>query len=353
MNTDIINTIINKKRKYGKSNIGNNKKININLNINNPDDLLSIKYIRSIIYIDNISRILSFIGYTPNKECYINNNELDNINTITKKIDNYRIDINEFINKDIIYQEGLIDNIITKLRYTDLCYIKDDNLYIETTKYQDTEDRLLIDKNGFYNDLLFNIANHINKLNKDYIGIIDISNKPLNGLKQSLQILSYNNILTTKIIEDNLLDNLNNLDINNLRYLISSINIEEPIEDYTNNKFNYIEEQYVTICSILNKNKIISIDNYTTIQNNKAYNILNKLNEFENIVISSANNLEPNMIANYTYELSKLFNSYYEEEKNNDYKSIYTKERLNLLLATKIVLSNALDLIGIIPREQM
>ena len=61
MNTDIINTIINKKRKYGKSNIGNNKKININLNINNPDDLLSIKYIRSIIYIDNISRILSFI----------------------------------------------------------------------------------------------------------------------------------------------------------------------------------------------------------------------------------------------------------------------------------------------------
>ena len=166
-------------------------------------------------------------------------------------------------------------------------------------------------------------------------------------------LINYNNTLTTKIIEDNLLDNLINLDINSLRYLVSSININEPIEDYTNNKFNYIEEQYTKICSILNKNKISSIDNYTTIQNNKAYNILNKLNEFENIVISSANNLEPNIIADYTYELSKLFNSYYEEEKNNDYKSIYTQEELNLLMAVKIILSNALDLIGIIPREHL
>ena len=32
---------------------------------------------------------------------------------------------------------------------------------------------------------------------------------------------------------------------------------------------------------------------------------------------------------------------------------IYTNERINLLLAIKIVIQNALDLIGIIPREEM
>ncbi len=53
------------------------------------------------------------------------------------------------------------------------------------------------------------------------------------------------------------------------------------------------------------------------------------------------------------YELATLFHSYYSKEKFITDDIEYTNERIALLNAIKIVINNALDLIGIIPRESM
>ena len=80
---------------------------------------------------------------------------------------------------------------------------------------------------------------------------------------------------------------------------------------------------------------------------------MNKLLDFTDTVISTAEKKQPHIICNYVYELATLFHSYYSSEKFITEDEEYTRERMILLKAIKIVINNSLNLIGIIPREQM
>ena len=385
---DNLNTIIEKNKNYGKTNIGNNKKINISLIADNINDLLSINYLREIIYIDNLERIFTSQGYTVTKEIYINNSselintQINNLqldyllntkyNTIIKLLDKYRINFNKYIDKTTLTKQNLIEPTLTKIKYTNSCYINNEKLCLKTTDYLSNKDITLIDSEGNYTQITRDIAYHLIRLKNDYDSLIDITKQNQdynNNILSSLYILNYNpNILNikkispitikqTQILYLNELINL--LDVNTIRYIFLSktidkdiyIDIELALEQSNRNPIYYIEHTYAKISSILekNKNKIIHIDNYTTLNTDTAYNMLNKLYEFNNIINSSIELQEPYLILEYILDLVTLFNSYYEEEKIND--SIYTQERLNLLTAVKIIINEALDLIGIIPKE--
>ena len=96
-----------------------------------------------------------------------------------------------------------------------------------------------------------------------------------------------------------------------------------------------------------------SIDEYKNLTSDEVFNILNKLIEFPDVVISSCNKKEPHQITNYIYDLATLFHSFYAKEKIITDNELETTEKLNLLLAIQTVIQNALNLLGIIPREEM
>ena len=81
--------------------------------------------------------------------------------------------------------------------------------------------------------------------------------------------------------------------------------------------------------------------------------LMDKLINFEDTVITAAEKEQPHIICNYIYELASLFHSYYSQVKFITDDKEYTNERMILLQAIKIVINNSLNLIGIIPREQM
>ena len=66
---------------------------------------------------------------------------------------------------------------------------------------------------------------------------------------------------------------------------------------------------------------------------------MNKLIEFEDVVISAASKGLPHLIANYMYELAGLFHSYYALEKIVTDDEVYTRERLALIKAIKIIMN--------------
>ena len=96
--------------------------------------------------------------------------------------------------------------------------------------------------------------------------------------------------------------------------------------------------------------KILS---FSTIDNEVAYTILNKLIDFEDVVISAASKGLPHLVANYMYELASLFHSYYAAEKIVTEDEIYTRERIALICAIKVVMNNAAGMLGLILREEM
>ena len=64
-----INKIIKEEKNYGKSTIGNNKKVNIEYVSANPTGILHIGHGRGATYGDNLSRIMSFLDGPMRAPC--------------------------------------------------------------------------------------------------------------------------------------------------------------------------------------------------------------------------------------------------------------------------------------------
>ncbi len=445
-----VNKILTEKRNYGKNNIGNNKKINIEFVSANPTGSLHIGHGRGATYGDNLARILKYSGFDITKEYYVNDagNQMSNLgisikerykelcgqtcnlpengyygeeiialaqniydeynnskleedidffkekglekllSQIKKDLDRYRVNFDTFTSEQSLYDKFLVDDILTKLRNNEKCYIKDGALWLKTTDYGDEKDRVLIKSDGNYTYLTPDIAYHIEKINRGYDKLIDVLGADHHGyikrLKAALTILGNDsNLLDIKILQMvrlikdgeeiklskrtgktiTLIDLIDEIGVNATRYFFSShsldtsmdFNIDLALKQSNENPIYYIEYANARICSILRKyhQRPKIKEYYLTLKSENTYIILSKLMEFEDIVISAAKKEAPHIIANYVYELATLFHSYYTKEQIITSDTTETEEKINLILSTQIVIQNALDLLGIIPREEM
>lgn len=446
---DNINKILEEKENYGKSNYGNNKKINLEYVSANPTGTLHIGHGRGAAYGDNLSRILKFIGYDVTREYYVNDagNQIVNLglsvkerykeqcgldfeipengyfgkeiielakniyknykdtklnedleffkkesvqillDQIKKDLDKFRINFDVFTSEQSIYDNQIVDKILEKLKQSNKCFIEENALWLKTTDYTDDKDRVLIKSDGTYTYFLPDIAYHYDKFSRGFDQLIDVFGADhygyINRLKSAMEIIGEDrNKLDIKILQMvrlikdgeefkmskrtgksvTLMDLVEEIGINACRYFFASksldsqmdLDLDLAVKNSNENPVYYIEYANARICSILRNNKPDqNIKNYDTITNEIAYNILKKLYEFEEIVISAGEKQLPHLITNYIYELTTLFHSYYANEKIVSDDEIYTKQRINLIAAIKIVINNSLNLIGVIPREEM
>lgn len=366
-----ISKIIEQNINYGKSNIGKQRKINIMLSQINPKEDLTINDIKSITYGDNIARILKYNNYNVTTEIYIkntNNKEetKDKLDIIKQELDKIRINFNKYVYEEDLYNLSKVDNVLDILNRKGYTYFNEDSLWLKTTIYNDKTDRKLISDDGTYSDIMPSIAYHIDRLNNNYDGLIDIINKNnQEGLLPSLRLLSQKvsniDIKIANRENDKPKEILNNYNPNQIRFIYAENDINSIIDyelyqkqiNQENDKLYIIEKCNKQIYQIFNNyhKKINKINKFSTINSDRAYIIMNKLYEFVDIVVESCIKQKPSIITNYTYELVQLFNEYYKEEQIITEDELYTIEHLNFILAIKIVLNNALDLIGIIPRE--
>ena len=310
------------------------------------------------------------------------------LDQIKKDLDRYRVNFNIFTSEQSIYDRCLVEDTLNKLKQSGNCYIKDDALWLKTTDYGDEKDRVLIKSDGNYTYLTPDIAYHLDKISRGYDRLIDVLGSDHHGyiarLKAALSMLGKDsNILDIKILQMvrlikdgeelklskrtgktiTLMELVDEIGVNATRYFFSShsldtsmdLNIDLALKQSNENPVYYIEYANARICSILKKyhKKVNLHDNYLTLQSEDTYSILNKLMEFEDVVISSARKEAPHLVANYVYELATLFHSFYAKEQIITENEEETEEKINLLLAVQIVIQNALDLLGIIPREEM
>ncbi len=310
------------------------------------------------------------------------------LNQIKKDLDAFRVNFDVFTSEQTLYDRGFVEKVIETLKKKDECYINEDALWLKTTNHGDEKDRVLIKTDGSYTYFLPDIAYHVNKIERGFEELIDVLGADhhgyINRLKASLEILGYNKdmldieiLQMVRLLKDGeevkvskrtgktytLNELIDEVGVNAARYFFASKSLDTQMDfdlnlatkDSNENPVYYIEYANARISKILNSyKKEINIKNkYNTIDDPLAYNIMNKLLSFTDIVISAANKKQPHIICNYVYELATLFHSYYAKEKFITDDEEYTNERMALLKAIKIVINNSLNLIGIIPREEM
>lgn len=310
------------------------------------------------------------------------------LNVIKKDLDHYRVNFDVFTSEQSLYDKGLVDQALNILKNNNHCYIAEDALWLKTSDYGDEKDRVLIKSDGNYTYLTPDISYHLDKINRGYEEIIDVLGADhhgyINRLKAAITMLGKNSDLLdvqilqmVRLIKDGeelkmskrtgksitLMDLVDEIGVNATRYFFASrsldttmdFNIDLASKQSNENPVYYIEYANARICSILRnyKKKTVKHDKYTTLNDETSYIILNKLFSFEDVVISSSLKKEPHLIANYVYDLASLFHSYYAKEKMITDDELATSERMNLIVAIQIVINNALELLGIIPREEM
>ena len=130
-------------------------------------------------------------------------------------------------------------------------------------------------------------------------------------------------------------------------------NPEESI-DFNGNTGPFIQYTYARIRSILRKAPSISSVSSATSLADKEIELIQKLSEYGAAVEQAGKDYSPSGIANYSYELTKVFNQFY-----HDYSILNEpdeqKKAMRLMLAKNVAktIKNAMALLGIEVPERM
>ena len=147
-----------------------------------------------------------------------------------------------------------------------------------------------------------------------------------------------------------------------LKYFILKVDARKnmlfnPAEsiDFNGNTGPFIQYTYARICSILRKaQNIQSTQNTQVTLNDKEVELIQKMSEFGAAVEQAGKDYSPSGIANYCYELTKVFNQFY-----HDYSILNEpdeqKKAVRLMLAKNVakIIKNGMGLLGIEMPERM
>lgn len=299
---------------------------------------------------------------------------------IKKDLAQIGIHFDVFSSEKKLYQDKKIDNLLSSLKHT---YKKDDALWLETTKFGDDKDRVLIKQDGTYTYFTPDITYHLQKLQSnnpdklinvwgaDHIGYVQ-------RMKSALSILGYPNKVDfliyqlVKLIKNNqelkmskrrgtsftLKDLLELCSKDAIRYFM--INRSENTNlDFDLDQANQISDQnpvyiiqysYARIAQLLLKSEIKEYQATSFFEENEI-KLINILKEFNEIIATITKNYKINLLNQYLLNLAKTFNSFYSNSKiigNPNEKNL-----LALVKATGIILKIGLKLIGVSIKERM
>jgi arginyl-tRNA synthetase len=127
------------------------------------------------------------------------------------------------------------------------------------------------------------------------------------------------------------------------------------------NPVYYVQLSHARICGLLRQlnERVLSFDlpsglaQPLDIDNAATRDLLTDLSRWPDIVAAAGHDLEPHLIAIYLVELAQAFQSYYNDHQFLVDDADTRNARLALALATRQVLKNGLDLLGVHAPEKM
>jgi len=281
------------------------------------------------------------------------------------------------------------DELIADLWAADALYEEEGAIWIKTEKYGDDKNRVFVKSDGTYTYMVADVANHADKIKRGYNLVIDLWGKDHHGyedrIKASLKLLEIDfdykmeidYINMVQILKNDVVvkmskragtslrikDILKEMDKDVFTFFIISkakekemeIDIDIAEQKDLSNPFYYIQYANARVNQILTKFK----ENGSNIEILKEYKylgtekkekeLLNKMAEFSDVIVSINNEREPSLLINYFKDLTQVFNSYYAACKVITADKNLEMERINLMLALNNLFKVIFDLLGIEP----
>ena len=312
-------------------------------------------------------------------------------NKILKTLKRINIKFDNFINEKQFYEDGSIDLVLETFKKRKLLYKKDGAVWLKTSDFGKDVDTVIIKNTGEPTYRLPDIAYHRNKIKRNYdliINILGADHKDtvpdvLNGVKalgfdvSNIKVLIHQFVslivknekikMSTRkanfVTLDDLIDMVG-IDISRYFFIMrgkqSHLNFDIDLakKESDENPVYYLQYAYARICNILKfsekKGKIKSKDiDYNLLKENEEINLMKILYYFIEVIDDSLISLEPQTLANYLQQVATSFHKFYAHHRVINKNKELTKSRTQLILSTKIVLQNGLNILGISLPEKM
>ena len=125
------------------------------------------------------------------------------------------------------------------------------------------------------------------------------------------------------------------------------------------NPVYYIQYAHARICSVFRQleEKGLTPDlegaDHSLLGEKRELDLLRELSRYPEVVEAAARSYEPHLVAYYLRELANDFHAYYNAHPFIAADEAMRNARLSLISATRVVLANALDILGVSAPEAM
>ncbi len=301
-----------------------------------------------------------------------------------------------------LYSDGKVDAAVAALIAANKTYEQEGALWLRSTEYGDDKDRVMKKSDGTYTYFVPDVAYHITKWQRGYHQVINVQGSDHHGtiarvraglqavgvgiaagfpsyvlhkmvtvmkngeeVKISKRAGSY--VTLRDLIEwsagDAPVDAQGQRDLTRGRdavrfFLISRkadtefvFDVDLALAQSDENPVYYVQYAHARICSVLaqwggDENGLKKVDRSPLTAPREA-SLMAKLSEYPEMLKKAADELGPHQVAFYLRDLAGELHSYYNAERVLVDDESLKLARLSLLLATRQVIKNGLELIGV------
>ncbi|MCH7826482.1 MAG: arginine--tRNA ligase, partial [Bacteroidetes bacterium] len=309
---------------------------------------------------------------------------------IKTTLTNLNIHHNIFYNEKSLYDEGKIDDLLNSLKEKNLSYEKDNAIWLKLTELGCEQDKVIVKATGEPTYRLPDIAYHLTKFERGYDLMVDLFGSDHNAtypdvlaaikaegkdtekvkvvIHQFVTIMDKGEIVKMSTRKANFitLDELTNeVGSDVVRYFFNMRNVSTHMNfDLTlaktqsdENPVFYLQYAHARICSILrmieNENLKSSTEHLELLVKDEELQLIKKLRQFGEEIELSAKLFEMNRICNYLEELASLFHKFYTFCRIIGTEQNLAEARIAIAIATKTVIKNGLQILGVSAPEKM
>ena len=310
------------------------------------------------------------------------------LDKIKKDLDEYRVHFDVWSSEQKLRDDGAVEQAILKLVEQGYTYEKEGALWFRSTDFGDDKDRVLRKSDGSLTYLVPDIAYHNNKYERGFDELVDFFGADHHGyiprLKASMSALGNDPeklhvdiIQMVRLVsngeEMKMSKRLGNattitelcqrVGVDAARYFFVQraldshldFDVELATKKSNENPVYYAQYAHARMCSILKQAPDWQEPEvYDQLVHEKEIDLMKTLEEYNKVIRDVAKSRQVHKMTHYIQSLASKFHSFYNACKVIDPNNKeLSAQRLALVKATKIVLANALDLIGVEAVESM
>ena len=312
---------------------------------------------------------------------------------IEADLKDFGIEFDHWYSEKSLYDRNMVDEELKKLADKGLTFEQDDALWLRTTEYGDDKDRVLIKSDGSYTYFASDVAYHMEKFDRGFDRVIDVWGADHHGYIPRMKAMLSGLGHTPEDLEVLLIQMVNLLrdgkpyimgkrsgNFITLKEVVGEVgrdacrffflmrrcdsqldfDLELAKQQNSDNPVYYVQYAHARVCSI-NRNAAeagIALPakgevDYDQLKLPEELALVKQLARLPETIANAALNYEPHRVIFYLEDLAAQFHSYYNRQRVLVDDKATTLARLYLVNSVRIVLENALSLLGLSAPERM